>query len=116
MPRRVGRYTKEEISELIRLFEQGHSFYKICRAINRSQESIRNNLIRFGKIKGKIVQRRYNTKVTQVKMKEKNLLFESLKHLFILTFIVFIMLLNRRLNPVETFMDYIYYFCQRISF
>ena len=45
MSRRVGRYTKEEVSEVIKLFEQGYSVYKICRTINRSQESISNNLI-----------------------------------------------------------------------
>ena len=52
MPRRVGRYTKQETLELLRLYEEGYSVYKICRTINRSQNSIRNNLIRLGKLKG----------------------------------------------------------------
>ena len=37
MPRRVGRYTKQETTELLRLYEEGYSVYKICRTINRSQ-------------------------------------------------------------------------------
>lgn len=115
MSRRVGRYTKEEVSEVIKLFEQGYSVYKICRTINRSQESISNNLIRLGKIKGKIVQRRVDFKDLQLKSKDENLLFERFKYILILIFLVFLMLLNRGLNPVEALMDYIYYFFQYIS-
>ena len=59
MPRRVGRYTKQETTELLKMFEEGYSIYKICRNINRSQKSIRNNLIRLGKIKGEITPKRY---------------------------------------------------------
>ena len=51
MSRRVGRYTKYETAELIRMFGEGYSIYKICRSLNRSQNSIRNNLIRLGFIK-----------------------------------------------------------------
>ena len=43
--RRVGRYTKYETAELTRMFGEGYSVYKICRNLNRSQNSIRNNLI-----------------------------------------------------------------------
>ena len=59
MKRRVGRYTKHEISELLRMFDEGYSVYKICRNLNRSQKSIRNNLIRLGKIEGEITPRKY---------------------------------------------------------
>ena len=62
MPRRVGRYTKYETSELLRMFDEGYSVYKICRTLNRSQKSIRNNLIRQGKIEGEITPRRTITK------------------------------------------------------
>ena len=62
MPRRVGRYTKYETSELLRMFDEGYSVYKICRNLNRSQKSIRNNLIRLGKIEGEITPRRTITK------------------------------------------------------
>ncbi len=54
MNRRVGRYTKYETAELRRMFDGGYSVYKICRNLNRSQKSIRNNLIRLGKIEGEI--------------------------------------------------------------
>ena len=57
--RRVGRYTKYETAELTRMFSEGYSVYKICRNLNRSQSSIRNNLIRLGLIEGDITPRRY---------------------------------------------------------
>ena len=60
MTRRVGRYTKQETTELLRLYEKGCSVYKMCRIINRSQKSIRNNLIRLGKIEGEITPKRYS--------------------------------------------------------
>ena len=62
MQRRVGRYTKQETAELLKLYEEGNSVYKICRTINRSQKSIRNNLIRLGKMEGEITPRRYVVK------------------------------------------------------
>ena len=46
MTRRVGRYTKQETAELTRMFGEGYSIYKICKKLNWSQKSIRNNLIR----------------------------------------------------------------------
>ena len=48
MSRRVGRYTKDETAELTRMFGEGYSVYKICRNLNRSQNSIKNNLIKLG--------------------------------------------------------------------
>ena len=59
MKRRVGRYTKYETAELLRLFEEVSSVYKICRTLKRSKKSIHNNLIRLGKIEGEITPRRY---------------------------------------------------------
>ena len=61
--RRVGRYTKYETVELKRMFDEGYSVYKICRNLNRSQKSIRNNLIRLNLIDGEITQRQYRSKV-----------------------------------------------------
>ena len=51
MTRRVGRYTKNETAELTRMFGEGYSVYKICRNLNRSQNSIRKqpNQIRFSR-------------------------------------------------------------------
>ena len=51
MSRGVGRYTKNETIELLKIFEECYSAYKICRNLNRSQKSIRNNLKRLGKLK-----------------------------------------------------------------
>ena len=108
MPRRVGRYTKQETVELLRLFEEGCSVYKMCRTINRSQKSIRNNLIRLGKIKGEITPRRYVVQRKDVVTEDENYFFEYFKFYLILSFLVFAMLINPLLNPIEIIMDYIY--------
>ena len=112
MVRRVGRYTKQETVELLRLYEEGYSVYKICRTINRSQNSIRNNLIRLGKIEGEITPKRYVVQGKDVVIEDENYFFEYFKYFSILSFLVFIMLINRGLNPVEIIMDYIYWFFQ----
>ena len=112
MSRRVGRYTKQETAELLRLYEEGYSVYKICRTINRSQNSIRNNLIRLGKMKGEITPRRYVIQGKDVVVEDENYFFEYIKYFSILSFLVFVMLINRGLNPVETIIDYIYWFFQ----
>ena len=107
--RRVGRYTKHETTELLRMYEEGYSVYKICRNLNRSQKSIRNNLIRLGQIKGEITPRRYVVQRKDVVIEDENYFFEHFKYFSILSFLVFAMLVNRNLNPVETIMDYIYF-------
>lgn len=58
MTRRVGRFTKLETAELTRMFGEGYSIYKICRNLNRSQNSIRNNLIRLGLMEGEITKKK----------------------------------------------------------
>ncbi len=108
MTRRVGRYTKQETIELLRLFEEGCSVYKMCRTINRSQKSIRNNLIRLGKIKGEITPRRYVVQGKDLVNEDENYFFEYFKFFLILSFLVFAMLINPLLNPIEIIMDYIY--------
>ena len=112
MSRRVGRYTKHETAELLKLYEEGCSVYKMRRTINRSQKSIRNNLIRLGKIKGEITPRRYVVQAKDLIIEDQNYLFEYFKYFSILSFLVFAMLLNPLLNPVEIIMDYIYLFIQ----
>ena len=112
MARRVGRYTKQETAELLRLYEEGYSVYKICRIINRSQKSIRNNLIRLGKIRGEITPRRYVVQGKDVVIEDENYFFQHLKYFSILSFLVFVMLINSRLNPIGIIMDYIYWFFQ----
>ena len=80
MARRVGRFTKHETVELLRMFEGGYSVYKICRTINRSQKSIRNNLIRLGKIEGEITPRRYVVEGKDVIIEDENHFFEYFKY------------------------------------
>ncbi len=64
--RRVGRYTKQEIVQLTSMFNEGYSVYKICRSLNRSQNSIRNNLIRLRLIEGEISPKRFSKSKTIV--------------------------------------------------
>ena len=80
MKRRVGRYTKQETIELLRMFEGGYSVYKICRNLNRSQKSIRNNLIRLGKMEGEITPRNYVVEGKDVIIKDENHFFENFKY------------------------------------
>ena len=108
MSRRVGRYTKHETTELLRMFEEDYSIYKICRNINRSQKSIRNNLIRLGKIKGEITPKRYVAEGKDVIIEDENHLFEYFKYFSILSIIIFAMIVNPLLNPIEILMNYIY--------
>ena len=108
MKRRVGRYTKYETAELRRMFEEGYSVYKICRNLNRSQKSIRNNLIRLGEIEGEITPRRYVVESRDVNIEDENHIFEHFKYLSILSIIVFAMIVNPLLNPIEILMGYIY--------
>ena len=108
MKRRVGRYTKDETAELRRMFEEGYSVYKICRNLNRSQKSIRNNLIRLGEIEGEITPRRYVVESKDVIVEDENHIFEYFKYLSILSIVVFAMVVNPLLNPIEILMGYIY--------
>lgn len=111
MKRRVGRYTKQETVELLKMFDEGYSVYKICRNLNRSQKSIRNNLIRLGKMEGEITPRRYVVEGKGVIIEDENHLFEYFKYFkyfSILSIIIFAMLVNPLLNPIEIFLNYIY--------
>ena len=108
MKRRVGRYTKHETAELRRMFEEGYSVYKICRNLNRSQKSIRNNLIRLGEIEGEITPRRYVVEGKDFTIENENNIFEYIKYFSILSIVVFAMIVNPLLNPLEVLMNYIY--------
>ena len=102
MSRRVGRYTKYETAELTRMFDEGYSVYKICRNLNRSQKSIRNNLIRLGLIEGEITPRQNKFNINNVQ--NNNITIVILKNFFyfsFLSFLVFAMLVNPLINPVE---------------
>jgi len=109
MTRRVGRYTKYETAELLRMFEEGYSVYKICRVLKRSQNSIRNNLIRSGLMEGKITPRRYINKSNDVVIEDENYIFEYFKYFSKLSIITFAMVVNPLLNPMEILMNYIYF-------
>ena len=107
MARRVGRYTREETDELIRMFNEGYSVYKICRNLNRSQKSIRNNLIKLNLIEGEITPRQNKSKLETLEI-NNSLASRTLNYFFYLVFLsilTFIMLLNPLFNPVEMFIE-----------
>ena len=107
MSRRVGRYTKYETAELTKMFDEGYSVYKICRNLNRSQKSIRNNLIRLGLIEGEITPRQNRSKVQSIEIND-SLTCITLNYFFYLVFLsilTFMMLVKPILNPVEMFIE-----------
>ena len=107
MARRVGRYTREETDELIRMFNEGYSVYKICRNLNRSQKSIRNNLIKLNLIEGEITPRQNRSKIQSIEIND-SLAGRSLNYFFYLVFLSilsFMMLVNPLLNPLEMFVE-----------
>ena len=105
--RRVGRFTKYENVELKRMFDEGYSVYKICRNLNRSQKSIRNNLIRLNLIEGEITPRQYKSKVQPLEIKDKLavIIFNYFFYLIFLSILIFIMIVEPILNPVEIFFE-----------
>ena len=110
MSRRVGRYTKIETTELIRMFDEDYSIYKICRNLNRSQKSIRNNLIRLNLIEGEIIPRRYKTKLELLEINDSKSIdfFNIFVYLTILSVLSFLMLINPLLNPLLMFFEWIF--------
>ena len=109
MIRRVGRYTKNETAELTRMFSEGYSVYKICRNLNRSQNSIRNNLIRLSLIKGEITPRR----IPKVKSNDTSydsigsLILNYICYLFIIILLSIVFVINPHLNIVDTILFYV---------
>ena len=110
MTRRVGRYTKDETAELRRMFEEGYSVYKICRNLNRSQKSIRNNLIRLGEIEGEITPRRYTTKSNDVLIDDSisSLILNYTWNTFTLSFLTMVFVLNPHYNILEIMLAYFF--------
>jgi hypothetical protein len=110
MTRRVGRYTKDETAELRRMFEEGYSVYKICRNLNRSQKSIRNNLIRLGEIEGEITPRRYTTKSNDVVIDDSisSLILNYTWNTFTLSFLTMVFVLNPHYNILEIMLAYFF--------
>ena len=116
MKRRVGRYTKDETAELRRMFEEGYSVYKICRNLNRSQKSIRNNLIRLGEIEGEITPRRYTTKSNDVVIDDSisSLILNYTWNTFTLSFLTMVFVLNPHYNILEIFLSNILFIISRM--
>ena len=110
MTRRVGRYTKNETAELTRMFGEGYSVYKICINLNRSQNSIRNNLIRLGLMEGEITPRRYTTKSNDVVVDDSinSLILNYTWKTFTLSILTMVFILNPHYNILETLLAYFF--------
>ena len=112
MTRRVGRYTKAETTELLRLYDEGFSIYKICRSLNRSQKSIRNNLIRLGKIEGEITPKRLpknKNKVVETKTSSSEKIISYIIYFLILFLITLTFIIFPEYNLLETILFIIFY-------
>ena len=110
MSRKVGRYTKYETAELTRMFSEGYSIYKICRNLNRSQNSIRNNLIRLGLIEGEVTPRRYTNKSNDVVVDDSisSLIYNNTWSTLTLSFLTLFFVLNPQYNILEILLFYLF--------
>ena len=111
MTRRVGRFTKHETAELSRMFSEGISVYSICKNLNRSQKSIRNNLIKLGLIEGEITPRCYTSIKSDILVNDRIVLFvwNYISNTFIILFLSLIFVINPNLNILEIVLSYIYF-------
>ena len=107
MARRVGRFTKQETAELIRMFGEGNSVYKICRNLNRSQKSIRNNLIRLKFIEGEITPIHHLQKRIDevVNISLSNSVLNYAWNLFTLSFLTIFFVVKPHFNILEIFLS-----------
>ena len=110
MSRRVGRYTKNETAELTRMFVEGYSVYKICRNLNRSQKSIRNNLIKLGFMEGEITPRRYTTKRNDVVVNDSigSLIWNYTWYTIISSSLTILFVLKPKFNILSILLSYIF--------
>ena len=110
MTRKVGRYTKDETAELTRMFGKGYSVYKICRNLNRSQNSIRNNLIKLGFMEGEISPRRYTTKKNDVVVDDSigSLIWNYTWYTIILSSLTILFVLKPQFNILAIMLSYIF--------
>ena len=107
---RVGRYTKNETAELTRMFGEGYSVYKICKNLNRSQNSIRNNLIKLDLMEGEITPRRYTTKRNDVVVNDSigSLIWNYTWYTIILSLLTILFVLNPQFNILSILLSYIF--------
>ena len=110
MTRRVGRYTKDEATELTRMFGEGYSVYKICRNLNRSQKSIWNNLIKLGFMEGEITPRRHTTKRNDVVVDDSigSLICNYTWYTIILSSLTILFVLKPQFNILAILLSYIF--------
>ena len=87
------RYTQAEINELVNMYSEGTSVYKICKALNRSETSVKNHLKRLGIF--------VPTEVPEVESDE-------LSFRWLYWIIIPLWIINSRTNPVDTILYLIF--------
>ncbi len=101
--RKLNKFTKEEINELVRRYKDGQSMAKISREIYRTEESIKKHLVRLG------IFRPRKIKVNNAINDGQSFVSKYLKIKFsfliiILPIIVALMVIFPLLNPLENFL------------
>ena len=93
-----GRFTKEEIDELIQRFNEGQSLYKIGRDMKRKQRSVKRHLINAGLMEEEIFYDTYTKNINlDLDWSYNKFFFKT----FLIACISFIMLIEPRLNLLE---------------
>ena len=93
-----GRFTKEEIHELIQRFNEGQSLYKIGRDMKRKQRSVKRHLINAGLMEEEIFYDTYTKNINlDLDWSYNKFFFKT----FLIACISFIMLIEPRLNLLE---------------
>ena len=93
-----GRFTKDEIDELIQRFNEGQSLYKIGRDMKRKQRSVKRHLINAGLMEEEIFYDTYTKNINlDLDWSYNKFFFKT----FLIACISFIMLIEPRLNLLE---------------
>ena len=93
-----GRFTKDEIDELIQRFNEGQSLYKIGRDMKRKQRSVKRHLINAGLMEEEIF---YDTYTKNINLDLDWSYTKFFIKIFLIACISFIMLIEPRLNLLE---------------
>ena len=83
-----GRFTKDEINELIERFNEGQSLYKIGRDMKRKQRSIKKHLILAGLMEEEIY-------TYDIQSDTFNIIYILVKYLLLFLMIITLLILNQ---------------------
>ena len=97
-----GRFTKDEINELIERFKEGQTLYKIGRDMKRKQRSIKRHLILAGLMEETV----YDCSPKAAKKSDMNVsYFNIATKISITVFMAIIMLVEPRFNLIQLWLE-----------